>query len=140
MISKRATVESSRKTNLSFSDAATASSATDFPLTSAACASASKEKSRRISYTTCRKSIGNPQLAAGFRHQCTQFDQLPGKTICSSMNRDFSSAPTSVQGSIYHVEILFLNGARFWLVSNLYLLPTNNIICSGRTTDEKPTI
>ncbi|WP_411703868.1 hypothetical protein, partial [Edaphovirga cremea] len=36
------------------------------------------------------------------------------KTICSSVNRDFFIGTTSVQGSVDHAGILFLNGAGFW--------------------------
>ncbi|UJD92419.1 hypothetical protein FS594_27140 (plasmid) [Rahnella aquatilis] len=31
------------------------------------------------------------------------------------MNRDFFIGTTSVQGSVYHAGILFLNGAGFWV-------------------------
>ncbi|WP_218568538.1 hypothetical protein, partial [Klebsiella grimontii] len=37
------------------------------------------------------------------------------KTICSSVNRDFFIGTTSVQGSVYHAGILFLNGTGFWV-------------------------
>ncbi|MBU9815916.1 hypothetical protein J1781_13765, partial [Rahnella sp. C60] len=40
---------------------------------------------------------------------------LRAKTICSSVNRDFFIGTTSVQGSVYHAGILFLNGAGFWV-------------------------
>ncbi|MBU9813497.1 hypothetical protein J1781_01320, partial [Rahnella sp. C60] len=56
---------------------------------------------------------------------------LRAKTICSSVNRDFFIGTTSVQGSVYHAGILFLNGAGFWVrVTGLiiYQSPLLNII------------
>ncbi|MDQ9127383.1 hypothetical protein RDT67_13160 [Serratia fonticola] len=40
------------------------------------------------------------------------------------MNRDFFIGTTSVQGSVYHAGILFLNGAGFWVRVNGKLLQT----------------
>ncbi|WP_336369469.1 hypothetical protein, partial [Rahnella perminowiae] len=53
------------------------------------------------------------------------------KTICSSVNRDFFIGTTSVQGSVYHAGILFLNGAGFWVrvtVTNQSIIRTSLFI------------
>lgn len=68
-----------------------------------------------------KSSVRDIPLAADVRHSYAQPGLLESKkTISPWVNRDFFIGTTSVQGSVYHIGILLLNGEGFRFWSNTF--------------------
>jgi hypothetical protein len=66
-----------------------------------------------------KRCIGDTQLAADIRYGRTQLNCFRANKNQSWVNRDFFIGTTSAEGTMYHVEIMFLNVAGFWLMVSL---------------------